>query len=100
LINKRIRYCDKKPINEVVSNALILGRKKYVEWLGSQIETNEYRAFIKADPVEKAKMQVARNHRRMESYAKRIETQGLVDKVLSGLDKTSIKIPKKSNDHG
>lgn len=99
-MNRKIRYCDKKPINEVVSNALILGKQKYVEWLGSQIETNEYRAFIKQDPVEKAKMQIAKNNRKMERlYSRIVKPEGFVEKA-ERLNKISLKPPEEANDKG
>lgn len=98
--NKKIRYCDEKPINEVVSNALILGKKKYCEWLGSQIETNEYRAFIKNDPVERAKLQIEKNNRKMQKLFEKIaKPEGFVEKE-ERLNKVSLKSPEEANDHG
>lgn len=98
--NKRIRYSDSKPINDMLSNALIEGTDEWVAAEGCIMRTNKYRALVKRDPVEAARLQIAKNNRTMERLYKNIvKPEGFVEKA-ERLNKISLKSPEEANDHG
>jgi hypothetical protein len=66
-MNRKIRYCNKKPINEVAFQALVKGRDAVVEDLAATIKTNEYQAMFTANAVNIEAKKKARR-KRAEKY--------------------------------
>ena len=72
-MNRKIRYCNKKPINQIAFQAQVKGIKKWVEGLGAEIKTNEYQALFTTTPESIAAKKKARSKRLSKSLNRQVE---------------------------